>query len=640
MAQLLTPPPSPRMARRQFRESNDASGFMSIEEYLYRIDPYRSTTISNPLPYPLHFRTAYPPQRSKILSHRQEIETILHLHGLSSEFVFSLVEVTKPQYPEGDNAILVARIGIYEVEVPPGSLGPAKDEVNKLLNIENTYNIDVEIVHELFHFQPSLFPISPEHQAVQAYNAMHDRIIEMLHGLLNHNWNLLCLFEAGNSIDKTSTTIIVMVSQKIKQHWMTLVNSIKRFFNANFRDLMIEVEILPGCLSTLTGGNRSDLIDISNGLMESMQADGRPLMGTSIGVRGEQGGGTLGGLVTLNWNGVDYQCAITNYHVVKPAHDAEDNIKVQADRYGSCPWRIDDTNCEIIYYSPNDVATLQNALIEAVQYNQQNLDRMLANYNRRVEAKVEVPETLRTTIEYLNKDILDKKTKLRTTHSMPRVLGRVFCSSGAAIWEGRINDWAFILLSDDSSQHFEPNRMPFIPISQNPSAYKCGRLSVPEGTVLDSFGTIKPGEWYFRLGRSSAHAGVSNGVAATCNWDGEDRNSSDEKGNLVLISRGVTKENIILNRRTANGGKVIQGDFGLRGDSGSLLVDKDGKICGLCYGKATSLVGPNGEEEWQPSAGLAMTIPEVVKGLNHRMAVYNELGLPANPPVTLSLPTQ
>lgn len=127
----------------------------------------------------------------------------------------------------------------------------------------------------------------------------------------------------------------------------------------------------------------------------------------------------------------------------------------------------------MIYYSPKDITTLQNALNEAVQYDQQNLDRMLANYNRRIEAKVDVPESLQGTIDFLNKDILDKKTKLITTHSMSRVLGRVFCSSGAAIWEGRINDWAFILLGDDSSPYFGPNKMPFVPISQNPTAYEC-----------------------------------------------------------------------------------------------------------------------------------------------------------------------
>lgn len=113
---------------------------------------------------------------------------------------------------------------------------------------------------------------------------------------------------------------------------------------------------------------------------------------------------------------------------------------------------------------------------------------------------------------------------------------------------------------------------------------------------------------------------------------------SDENGNLILISRGVTKENTILNRKTANG-KIVQGEFGIRGDSGSLLIDKDGNVCGLYYGKATSWVGPDGEEERLPSASLAMTIPEVIKGLNHRMTVYNELGFPLNPPITMSLPT-
>ena len=101
-----------------------------------------------------------------------------------------------------------------------------------------------------------------------------------------------------------------------------------------------------------------------------------------------------------------------------------------------------------------------------------------------------------------------------------------------------------------------------------PTAYGCGRLSVPEVAVLDRFGTIQPGQWYFHLGRSSVQAiastraSVSIGVAATCNWDGEDRNRFDDSGNLVLISRGVTKEKILLNRKIANG-RMIQGEFGI-----------------------------------------------------------------------------
>lgn len=215
---------------------------------------------------------------------------------------------------------------------------------------------------------------------------MHDQIIEMLHGLLNQNWKLVCLLEVGNSAEKTSATVVIMVSPGIQQYWMTLVNSIKRLFNTNFRDLSIEVEILPGDLSTLAGEQRSDLIDISNNLMESMQTDGRPLMGTSIRVRGEQGGRTLGGLVMLNWNGVSYQCALTNYHVVKPANGAERNVQMKADKNGSCPWHMDKTSSESIYFTPRDAATVRNTLDEAIHIDEENFAKTLSNVNHRIEA--------------------------------------------------------------------------------------------------------------------------------------------------------------------------------------------------------------------------------------------------------------
>ena len=64
----------------------------------------------------------------------------------------------------------------------------------------------------------------------------------------------------------------------------------------------------------------------------------------------------------------------------------------------------------------------------------------------------------------------------------------------------------------------------------------------------------------------------------------------------------------------------------------SLLMDKDEKIYGLYYGRATSWIGPYRDGQRLTIAGLAMTIPELVKGPNHRMT--------ANAPVTMSLPTE
>jgi hypothetical protein len=54
------------------RESEDSSGDMSIEEYLYRYDLYRSTTLSNPL------IETVPQSRALIQPFRKEILEVLH----------------------------------------------------------------------------------------------------------------------------------------------------------------------------------------------------------------------------------------------------------------------------------------------------------------------------------------------------------------------------------------------------------------------------------------------------------------------------------------------------------------------------------------------------------------------------------
>lgn len=261
-----------------------------------------------------------------------------------------------------------------------------------------------------------------------------------------------------------------------------------------------------------------------------------------------------------------------------------------------------------------DCDTVRVALSDAKGHSQGALDRCLETANRRMWDGRDIPEPLKDQIDFLKKDIRDKDLKLGTIDTMPRILGQVLCSSGNAIRGGRIHDWGFIKLSNESSRYFQTNRMPVVRSTQNPGSYGCGRLAVAEGSVIDKFGEFRFGEWYFRVGRSSTHAGVSNGVAATCNWDGDDRNRYDEHGNLIYITKGTTKERIVLNRRVS-GTKTIQGEFDMPGDSGSLIINKDGEICGLYYGNATSLMGPDGKETSSPTAGLIMPMAELLKGI-------------------------
>lgn len=53
-----SPHPSPQAARAQPKNSKDASGFLSIENYLYRPDPFLLTRLPEPLSYPVDINPA------------------------------------------------------------------------------------------------------------------------------------------------------------------------------------------------------------------------------------------------------------------------------------------------------------------------------------------------------------------------------------------------------------------------------------------------------------------------------------------------------------------------------------------------------------------------------------------------------
>lgn len=132
------------------------------------------------------------------------------------------------------------------------------------------------------------------------------------------------------------------------------------------------------------------------------------------------------------------------------------------------------------------------------------------------------------------------------------------------------------------------------------------RLDYSEEAPVNGLDELKENECYCKTGKSTGMtSGVCNGVKMSCHWNDEDRKRYDLKGSKFLVKPEVIEEFVILDQA----GDDIQTDFAQRGDSGFILVDRFGCVCGLLYGAMYTYAGIT----LTTYAGLAMTIPDILE---------------------------
>jgi hypothetical protein len=211
-AEYMTPPPdSPRKRRLLLRESEDSGEDMSIEEYIYCCDSYRSTTVLNPTPYPLLIRPVLE-CLAFTQAIRQDVLEILREYGFSDESELSIDEVTKPNYPGG--SILLATV--------PYRFGEPRDAVYRLLCAHNMRHLGVEMVRYDRCFRPSLFAIDLTHPAVAKWDNVKKHALQLISEKLGSSWNFLSLFGLGQSEAVALLTTVVMVNPGVTYNWAGL----------------------------------------------------------------------------------------------------------------------------------------------------------------------------------------------------------------------------------------------------------------------------------------------------------------------------------------------------------------------------------------------------------------------------------
>ncbi|KAJ6140448.1 hypothetical protein N7470_010453 [Penicillium chermesinum] len=569
--QLITPPDSPRKRRRTLRDSEETYGELSLESYLLASDPYRSTNLPNPLPYPLCLIPS-PALAEAIQPIVQEVFALLRRHGIPDTVTVQAVTLTKPLYPGGDKPFNVLRVEMPS-DSPSLHFGPVKDEIIQLLQRNAIQDVYVEIINPTLRQQPSFFFLAGTDTLAVSFQQAKASLITLLDSTSRGAGicYVLLMLEIQNTRHSHPS--------RLREKMVSLLRNFKL-------SGQIDVEFVPGDLSLL--GNSA----VS--FMGRMKPT--PVMGYSVGIVGQNTAGTLGGWAELTHNGVVHRGFLTNYHVIRPSLSEQypQSFLKELDRFGATFERP----LSRPIHSRKEVITLGTRI-------EQN--EMIGKDTTR----------LRTILSTRQRQIDDLTWEKNLVQGMPIVLGQVLVTSGASILGKRLMDWAFIELSDEAQKlYFGPNSTFEVPRNQQPSAYwkDLPNIALPVGSTVTDFGNLTKLGYCAKIGRTTEiTAGICNGVEAVCRWKGHIR--YDHNGQEMILSDNSTEEYIILPKYFSK-----ESTFAEDGDSGSFILNELGEVTGLLFGGASHNAS---------LAGLAMSFEDVITSMKLKLGDSITLSLPA-----------
>ncbi len=610
---LPSPPPSPRKRRRWLRDSDDSAGEMAIESYIYRSEPYRSSTASLPLPLPLREVVSREnldledPGSAELLT---QMEQVVLDHELDGQHTFRVLHLLKPGYPNGDGSVETLRLDIFESSGLTRSWSDVRNELQDLLRSHGFPHMEVEILDRERALMPSIFFISPGAASIQVYEETRADLIALLFDTLKDAWNAISVFEFGQTKENARPSVVVFVEPFASSDWQTLELTMKAILWPKLpQGFELAVEFIPSGITDLTGVS----------CVRTLSP--HPVMGSSLGVVGQESSGTIGGFVELSVGGKTYQGILTNHHVVEPPEGKAFRKGFGFDGSGK--------GRPVAQYPSGEdhretKTTIQEMLSRAVK----TADFLKENLEMRVACGEDISPQLKFREQQAAANLRHWEKQAALIDELPIVLGEVLVTSGRLINAKKaIVDWAFIRMPSDKFPKCFNNLPPrntqtldqMPELSHPPIASDEGPVEA-EGGYAQYFSSIVKGNRYFKLGRTTGiTVGVCHGVETDIN---RERHGVffDESGDEITLTKGCTRELVIL----AEAPRYIdhQTTFSASGDSGSILFDHDGFAAGLLYGELTGHFGPRS----CAGAGLVTCMTDVLASIESKSAVPDEEG--------------
>ncbi|MCJ1271059.1 hypothetical protein MMC22_010958 [Lobaria immixta] len=672
------PPGSATKRRRYLRESDDSSGELPLEKFLYRTDPYRSSSAETPLPYPLNFHPLDPTLVGRLRGDNQlhtKIRSILAEFEIESK-PYEFQYQSKPNYPGGEERIAVLRVLVdVEDHVSTSNWSKARRALSQTLHDRGFDSITVEILDPARINVVTLLPIAPDHPVVALYESFREQLINEVTRSLGKYWTTLCLFSLHRPSQEPTFAVVISVRPGTVCDWPILRSKLQSIIFHGFEakkistpSSSIEIDFSPGNWSTLEPSTDRPGKSFAGDVLK------HPKLGSSIGVSGEQGGGTLGGFFRLRCGSNMHRGFLTNYHLVAPPKSAPHIVKELATLEGTRyrPGQADDgTKSSVHYFAIKDIQASMihcDKLISGHATAQKDAEAAIlqrAEYG--LEPKGALDERKARAVESQRGLELEKE-KLQ---QLPITLGKVLVSSGRA-WSvhKRILDWAFVAMdanqvNRDTWSSPGLNQLPRadagglyrnLPedlVKSSPEIYNPGNPPMS----INGFSRLEKGKWYFKVGRTTdITAGICHGTKIVLNISGtEELNSGrtryDESGKCLGLSKpvGFIEEYLIVSSKPGQDA-AQQRDFCDSGDSGALIINAVGEVAGLLFarysGQTGHLVQQEGwypghlkqQDEWYYGAGIATTMPDVLESIAMRTTPRDASGKPTGPPGQLLLP--
>ena len=610
---LATPPDTPHKRRRFLRASEETSGEMSLETYLYNSDGYRCSSFKSPWPLPLVIEDPEPDLHingQKMNSLMPKIRSILETNYMEKNVIrLQTALVSKLDYPGGEKRTLALIIHMNQVTPSTASWADARDELRTFLTAQGLENMQIEIFDRKRAFMPWLLPLKPDSSAVRTYEVKRKYLLPVVKDSMKDDWVAMSLFKLGLRSDPIKPALVVLVRPGAFRDW----SEISRKLRTILSDVEISIEFLPGNTSHL------------GGMSLQSRLTRYPQIGSSIGEHKEIGAGTLGGHVILEKDGIKHYGMLTNHHVVMPLSAAKDTIQA-FNRYG---YGSTHPHFETLMQYPaleDHQASVKK--IEALVSEQKQVVKEIQETLERFEMKgQEPPERQLERLSMTENELKELRQQKELIDKLPVILGKVLYSSGQAISPRKsILDWAFIETYDVKNFSRQSNKLP----NANVAGLE-GKLSDffelpgPRYNADDDhpryaryFATMEKGKWYFKKGRSSGiTAGICHGTEIEVARQGQVR--WNERGEQITLGKTSTSELVIFGKLRLGWEEDIKLDipetFSMEGDSGSFVFNTYGEVAGLLYGTFTFAGTDN---RLRMNSGLVTSMDEVLDSIRSK----------------------